>query len=102
MGECRYLSRALAKYRPFGEVWRVIGALLGAVAICIKPVLVLAGFTAKGVAAGSFAALWQSIIGNVVRGSVFALLQSLGMGAMLSWIWPIGLVLAAISAFVGW
>ncbi|EPE06762.1 hypothetical protein F503_03189 [Ophiostoma piceae UAMH 11346] len=34
------------------------------------------GFTADGVAAGSAAAAWQSILGNVAAGSLFAILQS--------------------------
>jgi hypothetical protein len=38
----------------------------------------LAGFGAGGVAAGSFVAVWQSSIGSVGAGSLFATLQSLG------------------------
>lgn len=48
------------------------GCVAGAVA------LPLAGFGAGGVAAGSFAASWQSAIGSVAAGSLFATLQSLG------------------------
>lgn len=33
---------------------------------------ILGGFTAKGVAGASVAAAWQSSIGNVVAGSLFA------------------------------
>ncbi|TGZ37514.1 interferon alpha-inducible protein 27, mitochondrial-like [Temnothorax curvispinosus] len=40
--------------------------------------LPLIGFGLGGVAAGSLAALWQSLIGNVAAGSLFAILQSLG------------------------
>lgn len=46
--------------------------------------LPLLGFTAAGVAASSFAAFWQSCIGYVAAGSVFALFQSAaatGVGA---------------------
>lgn len=38
-----------------------------------------AGFTAGGVAAGSWAALWQAAIGNVQAGSLFSILQSIGL-----------------------
>jgi hypothetical protein len=48
------------------------GAGLGAVA------LPLLGFASSGVVAGSLAAAWQSSIGNVAVGSLFATLQSLG------------------------
>lgn len=37
-----------------------------------------AGFGTAGIVGGSFAAMWQSSIGNVVAGSAFATLQSLG------------------------
>ncbi|KAG8811983.1 hypothetical protein FRC19_003461 [Serendipita sp. 401] len=41
------------------------------------------GFTGNGIAAGSLAALWQSTIGNVAAGSLFAGLQSMGaVGAL--------------------
>ena len=36
----------------------------------------IVGFTATGVAAGSLAAAWQSSIGNVAAGSLFAWMQS--------------------------
>jgi len=36
------------------------------------------GFTPAGVTAGSIAAVWQSGIGNVAAGSIFAACQSLG------------------------
>lgn len=38
----------------------------------------LVGFTSAGVGVGTFAALWQSTIGNVAGGSLFATLQSAG------------------------
>ena len=37
------------------------------------------GFTTSGVAAGSWAAFYQSLIGNVASGSLFALFTSWGM-----------------------
>lgn len=59
----------------------------------------LAGFTAQGIAAGSFAAAVQSTIGSVSAGSGFAAMQSFGalggfFGMMLS-----GMV---SSAFFWW
>ncbi|RSL58457.1 hypothetical protein CEP53_006128 [Fusarium sp. AF-6] len=46
----------------------------------ILPVLNAIGFTPIGPLAGSAAALWQSTIGSVPAGSVFAFLQSITMG----------------------
>ncbi|KAG6094542.1 hypothetical protein E4U31_006235 [Claviceps sp. LM219 group G6] len=40
----------------------------------------LLGFGSLGPAAGTLAALIQSLIGNVTAGSLFAILQSAGMG----------------------
>ncbi|KAK6222388.1 hypothetical protein LQW54_001088 [Pestalotiopsis sp. IQ-011] len=54
----------------------------GALAIlpAVLPALSAAGFTPAGIAAGSIAAGVQSTIGNVAAGSLFATLQSAGMG----------------------
>lgn len=60
------------KIRLIGVGGVVGGGLLGALA------LPLFGFGAGGVAAGSFAASWQSSIGIVAAGTLFATLQSLG------------------------
>ncbi|KAF3935244.1 hypothetical protein ABW19_dt0202342 [Dactylella cylindrospora] len=48
-------------------------------AITIPLLLQIAGFSSLGPVAGSFAAWWQSQIGDVAAGSLFAYLQSLGM-----------------------
>lgn len=56
------------KYTKWGGV-----AVAGA---CAVPMV--AGFGTGGIVLNSFAALWQSSIGNVVAGSAFATLQSLG------------------------
>lgn len=40
--------------------------------------LTCAGFTPLGIMTGSFAAFWQSSIGLVAGGSIFALLQQFG------------------------
>ena len=45
------------------------------------------GFTTGGIAAASFASAWQSSLGNVATGSLFASLQSLGAtGSTLPWL----------------
>ena len=44
--------------------------------------LEMLGFGGGGVAAKSMAASWQSAIGNVEEGSLFALLQSISMGGL--------------------
>ena len=70
---------------PWGKVAKVVGAVaLGVTAVApaatLAPVLGLAGFTAAGPAAASFAAAWQSWIGIVEAGSLFSMLTSIGMG----------------------
>ncbi|KAI0062765.1 hypothetical protein BV25DRAFT_1825308 [Artomyces pyxidatus] len=68
-------------------VWPVIAAAvgLGAGAIItpiVAPAVVgLVGFGAAGPVAGTLAAGMQAGIGNVVAGSSFAVVQSIGMGA---------------------
>jgi hypothetical protein len=58
------------------------------------------GFATSGIAAGSCAAILQAGIGNVVAGSGFALLQSLGATGLLV---KIGLFLGGVAAFfVSW
>ncbi|KAK6347121.1 hypothetical protein TWF696_007200 [Orbilia brochopaga] len=47
--------------------------------ITIPLLLEVAGFSLLGPVAGSFAAFWQSRIGNVAAGSFFAWLQRVGM-----------------------
>eukprot|EP01083_Nonionella_stella_P090191 251996_1 len=55
----------------------VIGGSLVAMAL-VPPIITAAGFTAGGVAASSWAAWFQSMIGNVVAGSWFAFWQAVG------------------------
>lgn len=68
--------------------------------------LPLLGFGAGGVAAGSVAASWQSSIGLVAAGSLFATLQSLGatgLGILLFGASGAALgVLATIATRLGW
>ena len=58
----------------------IAGGIVGGAALIAAPYVVLPalGFGAKGVAAGTAAAAWQSTIGNVAAGSLFAGLQSAG------------------------
>ncbi|XP_031637074.1 uncharacterized protein LOC116349670 [Contarinia nasturtii] len=82
-----------------------VGGLFGggALGIAFLPFL---GFTAGGVAAGSFAASWQSVIGSVAAGSLFATLQSLGATSLGTLLFggigsALGL-LATLAARLGW
>lgn len=50
--------------------------------ILIASLLPILGFGGGGIIFNSFAALWQSWIGNVTGGSLFSILQSLGAGAV--------------------
>lgn len=54
----------------------------------------LFGFTATGVAAGSFAAAWQSSVGNVAAGSLFAWMQST---AAVGGAWAVPLAIGATA-----
>lgn len=57
------------------------------------------GFASEGVEAGSLAALWQSSMGDVEAGSLFARLQSLGAkGLAASTNFEVSGILATISA----
>jgi len=58
----------------------IAGGIGGGAAMFAAPYVVLPalGFGANVVAAGTTAALWQSTIGNVAAGSLFATLQSAG------------------------
>ncbi|KAH7085234.1 hypothetical protein BKA63DRAFT_559876 [Paraphoma chrysanthemicola] len=58
----------------------VAGVVFFAPFLIRVPVLVSLGFAASGVAAGSAAAAIQSMIGPVMAGSIFSLLQSAGAG----------------------
>lgn len=78
-------------------------AVVGILGCVLLPVL---GFTTGGIAAGSAAASWQSSIGLVAAGSLFAVLQSLGatgLGILL--FGGIGAALGALGSVasrLGW
>ncbi|KAK6343471.1 hypothetical protein TWF730_011060 [Orbilia blumenaviensis] len=78
----------------------LLAAGIPAVATGSVPVVLGAlGFGAAGPAAGSLAAAWQSSIGNVASGSLFALAQSIGMSNPLIGV-TVGLGLAALSFII--
>lgn len=80
--------------------------------------LSVVGFGALGPVAGSFAAAWQAMIGNVAAGSLFAILQSMamtgviplwyiiagGVGIVVSALWFIvsGVAGVVIGALIDW
>ena len=66
----------------------IIGGIIGLVfATCVAPnALSIFGFSTTGVVAGSMAATIQATIGNVVAGSLFSILQSIGAVGALSWV----------------
>ncbi|KAG6289763.1 hypothetical protein E4U46_002328 [Claviceps purpurea] len=56
------------------------GGLVAVPGLIAAPMLGLLGFGSLGPGAGTVAALIQSLIGNITAGSLFAMLQSAGMG----------------------
>jgi hypothetical protein len=70
-----YYDRAKSILHSFGEIFFGLGLLIFGVGATILTL----GFVPAGVAAGSAAALIQSTIGNVVAGSTFSALTSIGM-----------------------
>ena len=65
---------------------------LGAAAAAQISTLALSyiGFTAAGVARGSLAAWWQSLLANVAQGSLFSILQSIAMTGAGGTIYTVG------------
>lgn len=83
----------------FDPILTVAGIIL---LICFGSILLCAllgalGFREAGVLAGSCAAGWQSAIGNVAKGTLFALSQSLAATAFL---FKVGLVAIVVAAVV--
>ena len=78
--------KRFAKEHPYQFWGIVLGLMLTVISATILPML---GFSAAGPVAGSIAAGWQSSIGIVSAGSLFAFLQSAAMGG------------AAMTGFVG-
>ncbi|CAB9515504.1 expressed unknown protein [Seminavis robusta] len=80
---------------------RTIG-VAGGVAAAGAGMLSLAGFGMAGIAASSMAAAWQSSIGNVAAGSIFAALQSAGATGAIASVFGFGATAATgVVAFFG-
>jgi hypothetical protein len=78
-----------------------LGAGLGVGIMNAGAALSWFGFTSSGVAAGSWAALWQSSIGSVAAGSTFATLQSYGATAAAASLGSVGVGVVAPIAVAG-
>ena len=72
--------RAYARAHPFLLASQIAGGVAMTASVAVLPVLGLVGFAAAGPVAGSAAAAWQSSIGLVQAGSLFAWCQSAAMG----------------------
>ena len=82
------------------ELIVIIVTLLGAIIFLLGISCYLFGFTPVGVAANSCAACCQSIIGNVVKGSCFAIMTCLAMrGCFIALIILGLLVLAGVGIY---
>ncbi|KAF4626819.1 hypothetical protein G7Y89_g11333 [Cudoniella acicularis] len=68
------------KTHPLLFTAQVLGGIASLASLAVVPVLGLAGFSAAGPVAGSAAAGWQSSVGLVQAGSLFAWCQSVVMG----------------------
>ena len=97
------LGKVLAhvKAQPIRSGITAFGILVFTAASLINPALGVAGFSAMGPLAGSFAAAWQSSIGLVQAGTFFAWCQSAAMGGaaagMITGAQGLGLSAAALG-----
>ena len=91
-------NSSILKEREYADRWtyrsymKLIGNVtigVGVTALLLPSITAsLAGFGSGGIVVGSKAAAWQSAIGGVVAGSLFAKLQGMGAsGLFLSGIW---------------
>ena len=74
----------------------IIGILIGIIFLVIGISCCIFGFRPVGIAANSCAACCQSSIGNVVKGSCFAIMTCLGMKGCFIAMIIIGLILLVI------
>lgn len=77
------------------------GIIMLALCIAMPAILGAIGFSAQGPIIGSMAAAWQSSIGSVAAGSLFAFLQSAAMGGAAMGLFAGFGVLGAVVAMVG-
>ena len=83
------------------ETLAILAIVIGSFAILVGLSVCLFGFRPVGVAAGSCAACCQSIIGNVVKGSCFAMMTCLAMRGVFIALIKIGLlVLAGVGIYL--
>ena len=89
------------------EVFIIIAIILGSFLLLLGLTCYFVGFRPIGIAANSFASCCQSFIGNVIKGSCFAILTSLGMRGCFILIIVLGvLILVGIGIYLlissGW
>lgn len=79
----------------------LLGGIGGVTAtLLVSTVLWCIGFTAVGVSGGSYAAAWQSSIGSVAAGSLFASLTSIAMSGTSAAIFVPGALLFIVKPLV--
>ena len=78
------------------EVIVIIGLVVGGIIFLLGLSCCIFGFGPVGVAASSCAACCQSCIGNVVSGSCFAILTSLGMRGCF-----VGMIIIGLLILIG-
>ena len=87
-------------YRSYMKLIGNVTIGVGVTALLLPSITAsLAGFGSGGILVGSKAAAWQSAIGGVVAGSLFAKLKGMGAsGLFLSGIWKGAATVAAVTA----
>lgn len=104
--KCNHCDKPLVCRENLKKLQWIIGGSVAGGGILGATALRMIGFRSGGVTAKSFAASWQSKIGSVAAGSLFATLQSLGatglgtimfgsIGAALG-------LLASVASRLGW
>ena len=78
------------------EIIAIIGIVIGSIILLTGLCCCIFGFRILGVAGGSCAACLQSTIGNVVKGSCFAIMTCLGMKGCFIAMIIIGLIVLII------
>ena len=92
---CRF--GAYARAHPGLFTIHICGSVAVLTSIILLPAL---GFGTLGPVAGSVAAAWQTFLGNIAAGSLFAFLQSAGMGGAAASVFA-GIGIAGAGALVG-
>lgn len=104
--KCNHCDKPLVCSENLKKLKWIIGGSVAGGGILGAASLRLIGFRAGGVTKKSFAAAWQSKIGSVAAGSLFATLQSLGAtGLGIIMFGSIGAalgLLASVASRLGW